>query len=49
VHEGNPEGTGLEGEERILWESAELTTQLLAAIVENNVLGVWPDDDEDDA
>ena len=46
VHEGNPEGTDLEGEERALWESAELTTQLLASIVENNVLGVWPDEDD---
>jgi len=45
IHEKNAEGKGLEGDERALWEAAELTTQLLSAIVENNVLGVWPDED----
>ncbi len=45
IHEENPTGEGLEGEDRARWEGAELTSQLLAAIVENNVLGVWPDDD----
>jgi hypothetical protein len=45
IHEANPEGEGLEGEARTQWESAELTSQLLTAVVENNLLGIWPDED----
>ena len=41
-------GEGLAGDVRVRWETAALAEMLLQALIESNVLGFWPVEEDED-